>query len=518
MIWSAYNINLFASARTQQAVFRQCRRSFSRSIIHLEGSKPEFRQYRTPTIYAPATPPGKSAIAVVRIAGPQVSKVWQATRSPRNGKHKPWPPPARKAVLRDIYDAATQQKLDQGLVIYFPAESSLTALEMLELHLHGSTAVMKAVLRSLSTYEGFRPADPGEFTKLAFENGRMDLTEVEGLRDLIESETEAQRKLAVLQAGGEMRKAYDSMRKDIISAMSVAEAMIDFGEDEQIEQSTFAIAVGRIHQLRDKIVEHLNKARRAEVVRNGIRLAIFGAPNAGKSSFLNWLSQREASIVTAHPGTTRDIVEVSLDFHGYPVIVSDTAGLRDTSDEVESIGVQRAKAAVVSADVKICMISVVEMLKLPKETAIDPMSASLVDEDTLFVLNKTDLVPVTPELRQRVANALGLDVESDRLLFASIEARTGLDELSGRLQRLVEERFDVGTSTDMLLVTRERHRFHLEECLQCLNAFLSIDPQEDLVGAAEELRYAAQALGKVTGQVQVDEILDELFSSFCIGK
>merc|ERR1712093_235022 len=269
------------------------------------------------TIFAPATPPGKSAISIVRVSGPGVSQVWQHTKSKRFPTRSAWPPVPRKVSLREILAHGTREKLDEGIVVFFPASSSLTAQDMVELHLHGSTAVMKAVLSSLSRMDGFRPAEPGEFTKLAFDNGRMDLTEVEGLRDLIESETELQRKLAIHQAGGHMREAYEAMRSKIISAMSVLEAIIDFGEDESIDEQHYYPAREKIVQLRELITRQLEQADRGEIVRNGARLAIFGAPNAGKSSFLNWLAQREASIVTAHPGTTRDVIELSLDFHGY---------------------------------------------------------------------------------------------------------------------------------------------------------------------------------------------------------
>lgn len=355
----------------------------------------------TDTIFAPATPPGKSAICVIRISGPSVQHVYQRIiRSPSPSSPSPsndsdnsscWPPTPRRALLRAVHDPLTSEKIDQGLVLFFPAAASLTAQDLLELHLHGSTAVLKATLAALSKIKGLRPAEPGEFTRLAFDGGKMDLTEVEGLRDLIESQTEAQRRVAVRQAGvrqysislslshthtvadafgrrsleqnttadihtyvrtyvrtiqqGQMRAAYDSMRSDIISAMSAAEACIDFGEDDDISLSSFRPAITRISALRAKISSHLlRSATSAEILRSGIRLAVFGAPNAGKSSFVNWLVRREASIVTAHPGTTRDVLELSLDLAGYPVIVSDTAGLRDATDEVEQIGVQRAKA------------------------------------------------------------------------------------------------------------------------------------------------------------------------------
>lgn len=426
----------------------------------------------------------------------------------------------RKVSLREILAHGTREKLDEGIVVFFPASSSLTAQDMVELHLHGSTAVMKAVLSSLSRMDGFRPAEPGEFTKLAFDNGRMDLTEVEGLRDLIESETELQRKLAIHQAGGHMREAYEAMRSKIISAMSVLEAIIDFGEDESIDEQHYYPAREKIVQLRELITRQLEQADRGEIVRNGARLAIFGAPNAGKSSFLNWLAQREASIVTAHPGTTRDVIELSLDFHGYPLIVSDTAGLRATDNEIESIGVERAKASVRSSQLKLCMIALPEAIAAVAsgKSVLDPQTAELVDDSTIFVFNKIDAADVPPDaLQDLFAQVKEQAKASGQALPISVKDRQGLDKLSQLLKMRLEKTFAV-MGGETVLITRQRHRHHLEECLQCLDSFLSIDPSVDLVGAAEELRYAAEALGKVTGQVRVDDILDELFSSFCIGK
>ncbi|GAA5998090.1 Mss1p [Rhodotorula paludigena] len=507
--------------------------------------------FRLPTIFAPATGKGKSAISILRISGDDALEVWRRmTVAPRGkGKAKEGvvvtkDPPERRAVLRKIVHPETGETLDEGVVLYFPPHSALTAQPTLELHLHGSPALMQFMLQLLPTLSSsFRIAEPGEFTHLAFEAGKMDLTEVEGIRDLVEADTEAQRKLAARQASGQMRHAYDAMRATAIEAMALIEALIDFGEDEGISEGVYEQARDKVRDLQARIVKYLDDGRRGEIIRAGIQLAIIGPPNAGKSSLLNWLAQREAAIVTAIPGTTRDVVELSLDFHGFPVVVADTAGLRSTQDQVEAIGIERAVAKAATADIKLCVLPLDELFTPtapgpPPPSSppphIDPLTLSLLDAHTLILLNKLDsasppsraqLDTLAAVLAREGKSWLGArrgeeEEEGGGRAFWSVSVRdgTGLAELAEGIKRELKRRFDLSDDLDETpIVTHERHRRHLEDCLSYLTTFLDL-PSDDIVSSGEELRYAVLALGKITGQVDTEEVLGEIFRGFCIGK
>ncbi|GAA6047701.1 hypothetical protein JCM3770_001728 [Rhodotorula araucariae] len=501
--------------------------------------------FRLPTIFAPATGKGKSAISILRISGPDALTVWhRMTCPPRGRAHRPGTPPKdppeRRAVLRRIV-GLDGEVLDEGVVLYFPPNSALTAQPTLELHLHGSPALMSFLLRTLPALgSGFRLADPGEFTRLAFEAGKMDLTEVEGIRDLVEADTEAQRKLAARQASGHMRAAYDSMRTEAIEAMALIEALIDFGEDEGISEGVYEQARQKVVALRQRIRKYLDDGRRGEILRQGIHLAIVGPPNAGKSSLLNWLAQREAAIVTAVPGTTRDVVELALDFHGFPVHVADTAGLRTTRDEVEAIGIERAVEKAETADIKLCVLPLDELFPArsppsspaviaarPVSPTVDPLTLSLLDPHTLILLNKLDALAAAPTPAQLAQLEAHLVREGKTWLgrgtasafeLVSVRDGRGLEQLAERLKGEVKRRFDLPDAVEeMPIVTHERHRRHLEETLVALDAFLDVASSE-LVDAGEELRYAVRALGQITGQVDTEEVLGEIFRGFCIGK
>ncbi|GAA5828997.1 hypothetical protein JCM11251_004092 [Rhodosporidiobolus azoricus] len=525
-------------------------------------SSPRTPLVRLPTIFAPATGRGKSAISILRISGDDALEVWRKMTRPAAAKGRGrgrvvvagapgrgkvlQDPPERKAILRKIVHPETGEVLDEAVVLYFPPSSALTAQPTLELHLHGSPALMTLLLRTLPTLSSsspggsmFRIAEPGEFTRLAFEAGKMDLTEVEGIRDLVEAETEQQRRLAARQASGHIRQAYDSMRSSAIEAMALVEALIDFGEDEGISEGVFVQAREKVHTLSRLISKHLDDGRRGEIIRQGIQLAIVGPPNAGKSSLLNWLAQREAAIVTAIPGTTRDVVELSLDFHGFPVQVADTAGLRSRpTDEVERIGMERAVERAEAADIAICVLSLAELFPSSTSTAasstmspsmqIDPQTLSLIRPSTLLVLNKSDASPPSPaqltalaeKLREEGKGWLGIDEEAKGMVVVSVEKGEGLGRLAERLKDELRRRFDLSDDLDETpIVTHERHRRHLQECLSSLTTFLDMDPSDpDIVDAGEELRYAVLALGKITGAVDVEEVLGEIFAGFCIGK
>ncbi|KAL1937591.1 hypothetical protein VTO73DRAFT_13086 [Trametes versicolor] len=470
------------------------------------------------TIYALSTPPGKAGVAVVRISGPDALEVWrQVVQIRREGKGKarerdpePW-----KMHRCHVVHPQTHEVLDDGLAVFFKGPKSFTTEDVLELHVHSGRAIISSVLRALACLPFCRPAERGEFTRRAFEGGRLDLTQVEGLRDLIDAETETQRKLALRNAEGATRARLEHLRKEIIQCMALVEALIDFGEGEDIEEGVYDQARERVQKLRTTIAHHLSDNRRGEIMRSGVRLAIFGPPNAGKSSLLNFLAQRDAAIVTPVPGTTRDILEVSLDIGGLPVIIADTAGLRHTTDVVEKIGVERARKSVETADIALCMLPADEVYVRTQqgrwELQVPPSLEPLLKQDNrLLLLNKMDLLPEdAPQPIPKDAWQI------------SLSTGTGCITFMRGLSNMLQERFNLlgedGARVEEPLITHARHRTHLENALGFLDAFLATPP-EDVVPAAEELRYAAQAIGKISGLIDVEDILDAVFRDFCIGK
>ncbi|KAL7282033.1 hypothetical protein ACG7TL_003500 [Trametes sanguinea] len=386
--------------------------------------------------------------------------------------------------------------LDDGLAVFFKGPRSFTTEDVLELHVHSGRAVVSSVLNAIACLPFCRPAEPGEFTRRAFEGGRLDLTQVEGLRDLIDAETEVQRKLALRNAEGTTRARLEQLRTEIIQCMALVEALIDFGEGEDIEEGVYEQARERVERLRDTIAHHLADKRKGEIMRSGIRLAIFGPPNAGKSSLLNFLAQREAAIVTPVPGTTRDILELSLDIGGLPVIVADTAGLRKTDDVVESIGVERARKLVDSSDVALCVLPAPDVLVHSSEHGwelrIPPSVAPLVKDDTLILLNKIDLLHhgSRPPFPIRIARR--------NVWQASLSTRDGTQDFMTGFAQVLQQRYqllaDDAPRTEDPLITHARHRVHLSNALEHLQEFLDTSP-DDVVLAAEELRRAIAQSG-----------------------
>ncbi|KIL67299.1 hypothetical protein M378DRAFT_185721 [Amanita muscaria Koide BX008] len=476
------------------------------------------------TIYALSTPPGKGGVAVVRVSGPGALLVWKHMVRPSRSalQPQPWRMEHCRVVKPPTGTSSGETTLDSGLAVFFKGPKSFTTEDVLELHVHSGRAVIASVLSALSTIPFCRPAEPGEFTRRAFLGGRLDLTQVEGLKDLIEAETESQRQLAVRAAGGAMRATYEQLRTGIINCLAMVEALIDFGEGEEIEDGVYEQATAQARGLLARIRSYLADSRRGELIRSGIKLAIFGPPNAGKSSLLNFLAQREAAIVTPIPGTTRDILELSLDMDGLPVIVADTAGMRKSEDVVERIGVQRATKAVQDADIKLCVLSLPDLLKSDSDAIPYPLQ-SLVGPDTFFLFNKADLLDRESESENMmiaVSSKLGFKSLKDQAWIASLATGDGTRAFTTGFAQALKRRFDVfdmDVSVHAPLITRERHRVLLEAACEHLEAFLSTSP-EDVVLGAEELRYAARAVGKVSGTIDVEEILDTVFSSFCIGK
>ncbi|KAF5320663.1 hypothetical protein D9619_001193 [Psilocybe cf. subviscida] len=469
------------------------------------------------TIYALSTPPGKGGVAIVRVSGPDALHVWNRMVRSHNADKpitnpKPW-----KVQRCRIVHPDNESLIDDGLAIYFRAPYSFTTKPTVELHIHSGRALVSALLSSISLLPTLRPAEPGEFTRQALLGGRLDLTQVEGLHDLIEADTEVQRVWALGRAGGETRTEYDSLRKEIIHCLSQVEALIDFGEGEDIEEGVYEQAKVEATALLSRIQKHLSDNRRGELVRSGIKMAIFGPPNAGKSSLFNYLANRPASIVTPIPGTTRDVLELTLDIGGLPVVVADTAGLRETEDVVEGIGVQRGIEAIKTADISLCVLPLPEILS--SKSVIPENIRELVTSDTYFLYNKLDLVD--PILAKDFASrhwpnkswAVSLTTADGAHTFvqglaAALKTRFGIDsQTSNDSQRRV----------NAPIITRARHRVHLESACRFLEAFLELPPEE-VVLAAEELRYAAQAVGRVTGEIGSEDVLDALFRDFCIGK
>jgi tRNA modification GTPase len=433
------------------------------------------------TIFARSTAPGKAGIAVLRLSGPRAG----AVLSDLTGRALPSP---RMASLATFRDPGNGQAIDQGLALWFPAPASFTGEDVVEIHCHGSRAVVAEFYRILSETEGCRPAEAGEFTRRAFDNGRMDLTQVEGLADLLEAETAAQQRQALRQMEGELGRLYDSWRDRLVRSLAHVEAEIDFPE-EDLPGDMLEPVRKDVASLQKDISRHLADGRRGERLRDGFRIAIIGAPNVGKSSLLNALSRRDAAIVSDIAGTTRDVIEVHLDIEGYPVLLADTAGIRETLDPVEREGVVRSEQRMADADL------VIEVLD-----ARDPVSQVPGDDRHIRVLNKIDLAPdaTVPE------GGLALSVREGHGIGALIGAITDRLKLSD----------DNGGQSDLPL-TRARHRQALERAMVSLDRFHHAVLSEL---AAEDLRLAMREIGRITGSVDVEDLLDVIFRDFCIGK
>lgn len=383
------------------------------------------------------------------------------------------------------------ESLDHALVLWFPAPNSFTGEDMAEFHLHGGRAVVEGVTKALMA-QGMIPAGPGDFARRAFENGKLDLTQVEALADLIESETSFQRRQALRQEGGALSKRVESWREALVALLARAEALIDF-PDEELPENLEADISQRIEGLIQDITPYLDEKACGERLRDGVVVAILGAPNAGKSSLMNVLAGRDVAIVSEHAGTTRDVLEVHLDLAGYPVTLLDTAGLREAAEGVEAEGIRRALARAESADLKLILF---DASQWPKR---DEASANQIDERALIVVSRADRIP---------SLALG----PDEATAISTRSGQGMDDLLALLKRRVADLLAGGESA---LLTRARHRQALEEAVTALERSAGA-PSPDLV--AEELRLAATALGRIAGKVGVEELLDLIFGEFCIGK
>ena len=445
------------------------------------------------TIFAPSTAAGKAGVAVIRVSGPQARSALEAIT------RKACPAP-RQAVLSRFSSPSADEVIDRGLVIWFPGPASFTGEDVAEFHVHGGRAVTQAMLDALDKISGLRPAEPGEFTRRAFDNGKLDLTAVEAIADLIAAETEMQRRQAVRQMEGALAEIYEGWRVRVLTCLANLEAWIDF-PDEDLPKETANKVFRDVAALVREITQHLGSGYRGEGLRNGIEVAILGLPNVGKSTLINAIARRDVAIVSDIAGTTRDVLEVSLDLGGFPVTIMDTAGLRDrgyaTDDPIEKEGMSRATARAEQADVKILVFDATQR---PLE---DHRIFDFLDDQAIVIVNKCDLAPVAGEHR----------VGGDLTLSVSAKTGEGLEALLGRIREQVEEKFSLSTTSPSL--SRLRHRRALEECLENLRLTESSLPLEI---AAEHLRLSARALGRITGRVDVEDILDVIFGDFCIGK
>jgi tRNA modification GTPase len=440
------------------------------------------------TIFAVATAPGRAGIAVIRVSGPVARQVLAALSCAV--------PPPRHAARAHLVARETGEAIDDGLALFFPAPASVTGEDVVELHLHGGRAIIEAVTAVLAALPGLRVAEPGEFTRRAFEHGKLDLTAAEAVADLVGAETAAQRRQALRQLDGELGRLYEAWRQALLRAAAHVEAGIDFPEEglpETLDQRARAAVEGLIGE----IDRHLADNRRGEILRDGVSVAILGPPNVGKSSLINVIAQRDVAITSAVAGTTRDVIEVRLDLAGYPVILADTAGLREARDAIEAEGVRRARARAETADLTMFVLDVAR----PQAEDI----AAPLDAATIVVANKIDLVAAA----DRAAAIAGLPPGTVPISTITGE---GMPLLLDQLAAVVGERYG---SSPAPVLTRSRHRAALGECAAALRRSLSAALPEL---AAEDLRLAIRALGRITGRADVEDMLDIIFRDFCIGK
>ena len=442
------------------------------------------------TIYALSSGPGISGVAVIRLSGQDTSKAIQLL----TGKELPKP---RVATLRKINKINTTEVIDEGLILWFPGPESYTGEDMAEIQVHGSKAVVDALHSSLSDIENCRLAEPGEFTKLAFQNGKINLLKAESIADLISSETEIQRQQAIKIMNGKSSYQFNFLREKLLKILSHVEAKIDFPE-EDLPNNILDEIKNSSDEVINKIKKILNDQKVGERIREGFKIAILGPTNAGKSSLMNHLSNRDVAIVSEIAGTTRDVIEAHLNIDGFPVILSDTAGIRESKNEIEKKGIKLALNRAEEADLKLIVLEA-------KNVDFKGVLKDLMDDDAILVINKSDLLGPNQFLNLK---------EFEHVLV-SIKENKNLKNLILKIKSKLKNKF---ISSGDILITRERHRQNLKECLVHLKNFNKKNSEGDLDKAAEDIRLATRNLGKIGGEVDVEEILGSIFNDFCIGK
>ena len=442
------------------------------------------------TIYALSTGPGVSGVAIVRISGPEASKVIESL----TGKKIPSP---RVATLRKINNINTSELIDEGIILWFPGPESYTGEDMAEFQVHGGKAVVLALQNEIAKVNNCRLADPGEFTKLAFQNGKINLLKAESVADLISAETEIQRLQAVKIMKGKSSDKFNELREKLLKTLSFVEAIIDFPEEDLPEENLKMIKQNSSNVL-NEINKILNDQKVGEIIREGFKIAIVGPTNAGKSSLLNNLSNREVAIVSEIAGTTRDVVEAHLNIDGYPVIISDTAGIRDSKDEIEKKGIRLSLKKAENADLKLVVVDA-------KSIDLSGFLNDLLKNNAILVINKLDLLKV--KLDPEIAKFNHVQI--------SLKKNLNIDKLISKIKDNLKNKF---IYEEDILITRERHRQHLIQCADHLKNFSDKNHKKDFDKAAEDLRLATRHLGMIVGKVDVEEILGSIFNDFCIGK
>jgi len=442
------------------------------------------------TIFAISTGPGISGIAIIRISGPETKSVI----SLHTNKAIPRP---RVATLRKINKINTSELIDEGIVIWFPGPNSYTGEDMAEFHIHGSKAVIEALLSSIAKVKNCRLAEPGEFTKLAFQNEKINLLKAESIIDLISSETEIQRQQAIKIMNGKSENEFNFLREKLLKILSYIEAKIDF-PDEDLPKNILQQIKKNSNEVISKIKKVLDDQKVGERIREGFKIAIVGPVNAGKSSLINHFANRDVAIVSETAKTTRDVIETHLNIDGYPVIISDTAGIRESKNEIEQKGIKLSLKKAEEADLKLVVVDA-------KTVDFTGILNDLLDQNAILVLNKSDLID----------QYVGEELKKFDHVLISIKENKNLDKLILKIKNNLKNKF---ISSEDILITRERHRQHLVQCLEHLNNFNDKNDLEDFDKAAEDLRLATRNLGMIVGKVDVEEILGSIFKDFCIGK
>ena len=442
------------------------------------------------SIYALSTGPGVSGVAIIRISGVETSNVIKLL----TGKKVPKP---RMATLRKINNINTSELIDEGIILWFPGPESYTGEDMAEIHIHGGKAVVLALQKEISKIKNCRLAEPGEFTKLAFQNGKINLLKAESISDLILAETEIQRLQAIKIMNGKSSEKFNQLRDKLLKILSFVEAKIDFPDEDLPDENIKKIKKDSFNVMTE-INKLLDDQKVGEIIREGFKIAIVGPSNAGKSSLLNNLSNREVAIVSEIAGTTRDVVETHLNIDGYPVIISDTAGIRDSEDEIEKKGIKLSLKKAENADLKLVVIDA-------KNIDFKGFLNDLLKKNAILVINKSDLLE----------EKLDPEVTKFNHVLISLKDNLNIDKLILKIKNNLENKF---ISEEDILITRERHRQHLLQCVEHLNNFLDKNDKNDFDKGAEDLRLATRHLGMIVGKVDVEEILGSIFNDFCIGK